>query len=102
MTVPPLGSPAMDGQQKQRGLTRLLASTARAHHEATGGVNDDWARWYADRMMGAIDEFVGFSPHVDSIHVWLIAAEDKQRTEDPDERWPPAYARYILDEYAQD
>ena len=97
----PLGSPPMDGEDRHHGLTRLLAGAARAHHEATGGANDDWAGWYAGHLEGAIDDFVGFAPDVVTIRSWLISADQKQRAEDPDGRWPPLYARYIIDEYAQ-
>jgi hypothetical protein len=90
----------MVDESAQRGLARLLATTARAHHEATGGINEEWAQWYAEYLADRIDEFVGFSPSVEIIGEWLVAADDKQRAEDPEGRWPPAYARFILEELA--
>jgi hypothetical protein len=90
----------MVDESAQHGLTRLLAGTARAHHDATGGSNDSWAQWYAEHLAGKIDDFVGFSPSVETIGEWLVAADDKQRAEDPDGHWPSAYARYILAEPA--
>lgn len=90
----------MDDKQKEHGLARLLADTARAHHEATGGVNADWARWYAERMTGDIDEFVGYSPPVETVEQWLIAADEQYRAEEREERWPPYYARLFIEEYA--
>lgn len=87
--------------EQQRGLTRLLAGTARAHHEATGGTNADWAQWYAEHLTGDIDEFVGHSPSVKDIQSWLVDAEEKHHVEDPDGRWPPFYARFIIEERAR-
>ena len=87
--------------EEHRRLTRLLAATARAHHEATGGVNHDWADWYAKRLLGEIDDYVGFSPDAATIAGWLAAADARQKAADPDGRWPPFYARYILEEHAR-
>ena len=84
-----------------RGLTRLLASTARAHHEATGGVDEAWVDWYARHLEGGVDEFVGFSPSVDEIRDWLLSADEEHRRTDPDGRWPPLYASLILGRYSR-
>ena len=82
-------------------LRGLLAETAHAHHEATGGVNPEWAAWYADYLFGKIDPYVGFSPDRATIEGWLTAAEQRHQTEEPDEKyWPTLYARYILEDYA--
>lgn len=86
--------------ERRRGLARLLAATARAHHEATGGINERWALWYAEKMAGDIDEFVGYSPAVETVEQWLIAADERYRAESPDDRWPPYYARLFIEEYA--
>jgi hypothetical protein len=85
----------------RRGLTRLLAGTARAHHEATGGINSDWARWYAQHLSEEIDEFVGFSPAVETIQEWLVEADERHRAADPDGHWPSFYARYIIEMHAR-
>ncbi len=90
----------MIDESEHRGLRRLLVSAARAHHEAMGAANDDWATWYAEHLHGDVDEFVGFSPSVESIAGWLRAADAEHRTADPDGRWPPFYARYIIEEQA--
>lgn len=84
-------------------LRALLAETAHAHHEATGGVNPQWAEWYADYLHGKIDEYVGFSPDVDTIASWLTAADERHQAEEPDTKyWPTLYARYILENYAKE
>lgn len=94
-------SPPMDAAERQRGLARLLAATARAHHEATGGINDDWAAWYAEQLDGDIDRFVGYSPPVQEVAAWLTEADERHRTEASDDRWPPFYAQLILEEFIQ-
>jgi hypothetical protein len=78
------------------GLTRLLGRVARAHHEATGGVNPGWAEWYADQLQSDIAEFVGYQPAVDEIVEWLVRADEIHRAERSDEKWPPVYAELIL------
>lgn len=92
----------MNDDDRLRGLARLLAGTARAHHEATGGVNAEWALWYAERLQGDIDEFVGSSPSVETIRDWLVAADQQHRAEAPDDHWPTYYARLFTEEYADD
>jgi hypothetical protein len=82
-------------------LSVLLADTASAHHEATGGPDEDWAGWYAEFLVGKIDEHVGSSPDVETIKAWMIAADERHRGQDADVRyWPTLYARYILEDYA--
>ncbi len=89
-----------DLSDRERGLSRLLAATARAHHEATGGTNSHWPAWYAAHLVGSIDEFVGFSPDATVIEEWLIKSDERHQAVDPDGRWPAFYARYILEELA--
>lgn len=92
----------MDNQQHVHDLSRLLGATARAHHEATGGANDDWATWYATQLAGEIDEFVGFAPSIPEIAGWLTELDEAQRSEDPDGRWPRFYAQRIVEQFARD
>ena len=92
----------MDDQERVHGLARLLAATARAHHEATGGANDDWATWYATELSGDIDGFVGYAPQVAEIAGWLTRLDEQQRSENPDGRWPQFYAERIVERYAKD
>ena len=88
--------------EKVTALGRLLGATARAHHEATGGPNPDWAYWYGEHLTGKIDEFVGFSPEVEDIAEWLTWADRKHRAEAPGQKWPYFYAGQILDRLDQD
>lgn len=91
----------MDDEARIEGLRALLAETAHAHHEATGGPNASWANWYAEYLQGKVDEYVGFSPDVATIAGWLLAAEGRHESEEPDEKyWPTVYARYIVEDYA--
>jgi hypothetical protein len=82
-------------------LGRLLGAAARDHHEAHGeGPAPEWATWYAARLEGEIDAFVGFEPSVEQITGWLEEADRRYRTEEPDTRWPFFYAELILDSLA--
>ena len=83
--------------EKVTKLGRLLAATARAHHDETGGANDQWAAWYAARLTGDIDSHVGFSPSVDIVEDWLTVAHERHQAEAPESRWPFYYAELILD-----
>jgi len=85
-------------------LGGLLAETAHAHHEATGGVNPpEWAPWYADYLQGKIDGSVGFSPDPVTVESWLTMADERHQAEEPETKyWPTLYARYIIEDYAQE
>ncbi len=87
----------MTDREKVTRLGRLLADVAREHHEATGGENSEWARWYAARLVGQIDSLVGFSPEMQQIREWLEEADERHRAEAPEARWPFYYAELILD-----
>jgi hypothetical protein len=91
----------MSDRDRHHGLMRLLAATARAHHEATGGINSNWAQWYAEYLSGDIDEFVNGSPSVETIRDWLVQADESHRADDPDGRWPPFYATIIIEKLSR-
>ena len=90
----------MADRDKVTQLGRLLGAVARDHHDATGGENPHWARWYAARLEGEIDPFLGFSPGADQIEEWLTKADERHRAEAPEARWPFFYAELILDSLA--
>jgi hypothetical protein len=90
----------MADRDQVTGLGRLLGAVATQHHEETGGDGDRWAEWYADRLVGEIDSFVGFDPTVEQIVGWLRRADEKYRAEEPETRWPFFYAELILDSMA--
>lgn len=85
----------------QRRVSRLLATTARAHHEATGGPNANWAQWYAARMHPEVGDALGVTPDVATLADWLTAADERYQRETPDVSWPTAYAGWFL-EWAED
>jgi hypothetical protein len=91
----------VDNEARIEGLRALLADTAHAHHEATGGPNANWAGWYAEHLYGRIDEYVGSSPDMATISDWMIAAEKRHEAEEPENKyWPTVYARYIVEDYS--
>jgi hypothetical protein len=91
----------MVDQGKLDQLDKLLRSAARAHHAEFGGPNPGWPEWYAEYIHPDIGEIVGFDPTVEEVADWLRRADELQRAEAPNDRWPPFYARWILDSFAQ-
>lgn len=88
----------MVNADRLEGLKELLKDTARAHHEATGGVNTAWAQWYARYLEHRIGEHVGQEPGADTIATWLSMADVLYRAEERNMGWPRFYAGYILDQ----
>jgi hypothetical protein len=83
-------------EENVEALKELLASVARAHHEATGGVNAAWAEWYAAHLHPAIGPAIGAEPSVAQLAEWLTAADVEYRSEERDVSWPRYYAHFIL------
>jgi hypothetical protein len=77
-------------------LVDLLKSAGRAHHAQIGGPSPTWSEWYADFIHPDIAGCVGFEPTVDQVAAWLRAADERHRSEAPEEFWPVFYARFIL------
>lgn len=79
------------------GLSRLLRAAGRAHHAEIGGPSPTWSQWYAEFILPDIGHHVGFEPTVEQVSSWLRAADERHRSEAPDEFWPVFYARFILE-----
>ncbi len=80
-------------------LAGHLVDTARAHHAATGGVNPEWATWYSARLVDAVNEALGSQLDQGELHDWLVAADLRYRSDDQDEGWPKAYARWLIEDF---
>ncbi len=78
-------------------LKELLKATARAHHAATGGVNLNWAEWYAEHLYGALPTLIGATPSISEVAEWLTSADIEYRAEDRGTSWPRYYAGFIAD-----
>jgi hypothetical protein len=78
------------------GIKDLLKSVARAHHEATGGVNAAWAEWYAERLRDPLRSQIEGDPSVEEITSWLTEADVEYRSEEREVSWPRYYAQFIL------
>ena len=63
-------------------LKELLKTVARAHHEATGGVNATWAQWYASQLQDPLASLIGANRSVEEIAGWLTAADIDYRAEE--------------------
>lgn len=87
-------------------LTEVIAhhmvNTARAHHEATGGVNPQWANWYAERLVDDVNQALGSDMDVDQLAQWLSDADQRYRSEPQDHSWPKMYARWLVDEHTSE
>ena len=77
-------------------LVGHLVATARAHHEATGGVNPQWADWYASKLVDDVNEVLGDVMTATELSEWLVEADRRYRDEDQSMSWPKAYATWML------
>ena len=82
-------------------LSKMLSETAHHHHQAfhsSGGVDPEWALWYAAHLQAMIWDSLGEIPTRSMLTHLLIAADKAQKAAEPDERdWHPFYANYILE-----
>lgn len=79
-------------------IAHLMVNTARAHHEATGGVNPEWAKWYAERLVDDLNDSLGSDLSQDDLERWLTDADRRYREESPSESWPKTYADWLIAE----
>lgn len=80
-------------------LADLLKRTGDAHHiafEETGGLDPEWARWYAEHLRPELGDSLGRSLSNDEIADILVAAQDDLDTSGATEPWPEFYATHIL------
>lgn len=76
-----------------------LVETARAHHAETGGVNPQWARWYAEHLLDDLNSGLDSDMDLDQLESWLIAADERYRQGPQDVSWPKAYAAWLREDY---
>lgn len=79
-------------------LIGYLIETARAHHAATGGVNPQWAEWYAARAIDDVNGVISSEMSSEELASWLAEADERYRSEAPDMSWPKAYATWLIEE----
>lgn len=79
-------------------LVEHLKAAARAHHQATGGVNPAWAEWYAEHLIDDINQFSKREMTVEALSEWLAEADRRFRAEMPEMSWPRAYATWMLED----
>jgi hypothetical protein len=83
---------------------RLAAVLERAHHvhavvtERTGGVDPDWALFYAWWLVNWSDlpDILGSAPPLGELTARLIALDAAYRSEARQESWPRFYARELM------
>jgi hypothetical protein len=76
-----------------------LVETAKAHHEATGGTNEDWAIWYAEYMFDRLPAILEQPLSMSELIYCLMLLSKKQPVEAPDVKWPTYYAEYMVEQY---
>jgi hypothetical protein len=87
-------------------ITELLSETASAHHsyeqEELGGARDEeWARWYADRLLeNGLPEVLGSSPRSEEVAKVLTAATEDQEAEGGGVEWSEYAATRLADDLA--
>ncbi len=88
----------MTGTDAGAGLQELLLAAATAHHDATGGPDPEWRRWYAEFLEGRIDRYLDRrrAPDADEIEEWLSVAATRHQGR-PFDEWPETYAGVIAE-----
>ena len=87
----------MTQPDRLRELMGVLVETARAHHEATGGINDRWPEWYADRAVDRVNRLLGSEMTASELAEWLAGADRRYKQDGPEMSWPRAYATWLLE-----
>lgn len=87
----------MGEQDRHRELKHLFGAAARAHHEATGGDNPEWAKWYAEWMYDDLRKILHADITVKTVEGWLVWADEKYQAEEREESWPNWYATWFLE-----
>ena len=82
-----------------RDLVHLLVGTAKAHHEATGGANPEWALWYAERIADEANRLLGSDRTTEDWAHWLVDADERYRSAQQELSWPRAYATWAITEF---
>jgi len=85
-------------------LAQLFEETGHAHHEAfaaTGGVDPDWAIWYADHAVDRVNSLLGTELSRAELVYEVIGLSREQPVKAPDAAWPDYYASSLVDRLAQ-
>ena len=80
-------------------IVGYLVETAKAHHAATGGVNPEWARWYAEHALDDLNSALSAEIEIDELADWLAEADDRYHNQPQTHSWPKAYAAWLIEEY---
>jgi hypothetical protein len=84
-------------------IADLLGETAEAHHgyeeEVLGGERDEeWARWYADRLLERrLGDLVEKTPSAEELAGLLEEATEARERERAAEEWPQFAAAWIVE-----
>ena len=83
----------------------LLEEAAETHHRVyriTDGVDDDWASWYADWLIGhsELPELLGDAPIRSHLVHALVDLDREFTDEQPEDPWPEYYAPRLIQRFA--
>ena len=87
------------------GIAALLEEAAETHHRVyriTGGVDADWASWYAEWLLrlSELPTLLGATP-VRSELVYMLVKLDKEHTASRGvESWPEFYASRLVERFS--
>ncbi len=84
-------------------LHKLLTEAGQAHHEAfvsTGGKDEDWPIWYADRLLEPLQQLLGVSLSRSQLIYCLMDADYEHSAMSPDSPWAEYYTNHLLEHYA--
>ena len=89
----------MVGSEHFDEIVGYLVATAKTHHAVTGGVNPEWARWYAEHLIDDLSSVLSSEIEIDELADWLAEADDRYRSDPQTSSWPKAYAAWLIEEY---
>lgn len=84
-------------------IAELLSETAEAHHgyeeDALGGERDEeWARWYADRLLERrLGDLVERTPSAEELAALLEEATEAREREGAAKEWPQFATDWIVE-----
>jgi hypothetical protein len=88
-------------------VAALLQEAAETHHRVfriTDGVDEDWASWYADWLLGLseLPGLLGARPVRSHLVHALVQLDRDHTATDTDEPWPTFYARRLYEQFSQE
>ncbi|NNF07146.1 MAG: hypothetical protein HKN21_10330 [Candidatus Eisenbacteria bacterium] len=84
-------------------LGDLFEEVGEAHHAAfikDDGADPEWPIWYAEYLLGKINEAMGSTLTKSELVYLIISAENERTTLAPGSVWTEFYARFMAERYS--